>query len=73
MLDVSDPGDAVTHRVGACGLNNRVDERFDDFIRADNLHANLVNEVELILFASVDLNVSAGVAETSSLRNGRLR
>jgi 2,3-bisphosphoglycerate-dependent phosphoglycerate mutase len=70
VLDVRDPGDAVTHRVGACGLHDRVDERFDQFIRADNLHADLVHEVELVLFASVDLNVTAGVAESSSLRNG---
>jgi len=70
VLDVGDPSHAVTDRVGARGLDDRVDQGVDEFVGADDLDADLVDEVELVLLAPLDLNVTPGVAETSSLGHG---
>jgi len=51
VLDVGDPSHAVTDRVGARGLDDRVDQGVDEFVGADDLDADLVDEVELVLLA----------------------
>jgi hypothetical protein len=67
VLDISDPRHAVTNGVGARGLDDCVDQGIDEFIGADDLDADLVDEVELVLLAPVDLDVTSGVTETSCL------
>jgi hypothetical protein len=70
VFDVGDPRHPVTDRVGARRLNDRVDQRVDEFVGADDLDLDLVDEIELVFLAPVNLNVTSGVAETSSLRDG---
>jgi hypothetical protein len=65
VLDVGDPRHAVTDGVGARGLDDRVDQGVDELVGADDLDADLVDEVEFVLLAPVDLNVTAGVAEAT--------
>ncbi len=50
-----------------CGVDDRLDELVDQLIGADDLDANLVDEVEHVLLAAKDLDVTAGAAKSLDL------
>ena len=60
---------SVTHAMPSptvsvrAALDDRLDELVDDLVGADDFDLDLVDEVEHVLLAAKDLDVTSGVAE----------